>query len=127
MTDSSVPAVIETLYVALRPYLLSLGSETQLTTPGEVQEAMGCLKVQQGSGPERVSEQDMVCLRNRGVSLISRNFKEVLRTHHFPQTWKHAGAISILKQGKDPALPSSNRPISLLETIVKLFERNPTS
>ena len=31
--------------------------------------------------------------------------------------------ISILKPGKDPALPSSFRPISLLDTIGKLFEK----
>jgi len=31
--------------------------------------------------------------------------------------------ISILKPGKDPALPSSYRPISLLDTIGKLFEK----
>jgi len=30
--------------------------------------------------------------------------------------------ISILKPGKDPALPSSYRPISILDTIGKLFE-----
>jgi hypothetical protein len=31
--------------------------------------------------------------------------------------------ISILKPGKDPALPSSFRPISLLHTVGKLFEK----
>ena len=31
--------------------------------------------------------------------------------------------ISVLKPGKDPALPSSYRPISLLDTIGKLFEK----
>ena len=31
--------------------------------------------------------------------------------------------ISILKPGKDPALPSSYRPISLLDRIGELFER----
>jgi hypothetical protein len=31
--------------------------------------------------------------------------------------------ISILKLGKDPALPSSYQPISLLDTIGKLFEK----
>jgi hypothetical protein len=31
--------------------------------------------------------------------------------------------ISILKPGNDPALPSSYRPISLLDTIGKLFEK----
>ena len=32
--------------------------------------------------------------------------------------------ISILKPGKDPAQHSSCRPISLLDTIGKLFEKN---
>ena len=35
--------------------------------------------------------------------------------------WKHARVISVLKPGKDPALPSSYRHISLLYTIGKLF------
>ena len=48
-------------------------------------------------------------------------FNAVLRTHHFPRVWKHARVISILKPGKDPALPSSYRPINLLDTIGKLF------
>ncbi|WP_431309756.1 reverse transcriptase domain-containing protein, partial [Klebsiella pneumoniae] len=37
--------------------------------------------------------------------------------------WKHARIVSILKPGKDPALPSSYRPMSLLDTIGKLFEK----
>jgi hypothetical protein len=37
--------------------------------------------------------------------------------------WKHAHVISILTPGKDPALPSSYRPISLLDTIGKIFEK----
>ena len=49
-------------------------------------------------------------------------FNAILLTHHFPTAWKHVRVISILKPGKDPALPSSYRPISLLDTIGKLFE-----
>jgi hypothetical protein len=56
------------------------------------------------------------------VSLLVQIFNAVLLTHHFPTVWKHARFISILKPGKDPALPSSCRPISLLDTIGKLFE-----
>jgi hypothetical protein len=37
--------------------------------------------------------------------------------------WKPAQVISILKPGKDPALPSSYRFISLLDVIGKLFEK----
>jgi hypothetical protein len=37
--------------------------------------------------------------------------------------WKHARVISVLKPGKDPALLSSYQPISLLDTIGKVFEK----
>jgi hypothetical protein len=37
--------------------------------------------------------------------------------------WEHARVISILKLGKDPALSSSYQPISLFDTIGKLFEK----
>jgi hypothetical protein len=43
---------------------------------------------------------------------------------YFPSAWKNARVVSILKPGKDPALPSSYRPISLLGTVGKLFEKN---
>jgi len=62
-------------------------------------------------------------LPQRAVSLLVQIFNAVLLTHHFPSVWKHARVISILKPGKDPALPSSYRPISLLDTIGKLFEK----
>jgi hypothetical protein len=61
-------------------------------------------------------------LPQRTVSLV-QIFNEVLLTHHFHSVWKHARVISILKPRKFPALPSSVRPISLLVTICKLFEK----
>ena len=48
-------------------------------------------------------------------SFLARIFNAVLRTHHVPQTWKYARVISILKRGKDPALPYSHRSLSLLD------------
>jgi hypothetical protein len=57
------------------------------------------------------------------ASLLAQIFNAVLRTTHFPTVWKHARVISILKPGKDPALPSFYWPISLLDTIGKLFEK----
>ena len=47
----------------------------------------------------------------------------ILLTHHFPSLWKHAWVTCILKPRKDPVLPSSCRPISLLDSISKLFEK----
>jgi hypothetical protein len=48
----------------------------------------------------------------------------VLRTHHFPSAWKHARVISILKPGKDPAQPSSYRPISLWTRLANCLRRS---
>jgi hypothetical protein len=60
-------------------------------------------------------------LPHRAVSLLVQIFNAALLTHYFPAVWKHARAISILKPGKDPALPASYRPI--LDTIGELFEK----
>jgi len=123
VTDPSVPAVIETVDVALRSYLLSPASEPQLTTPDEVHEAIKGFKVGKAPGPNGIPNSALKDLPKRAVSLLARIFNAVLCTHHFPQTWKHARVISILKPGKDLALPSSYRSIRILDTIGKLFEK----
>jgi Reverse transcriptase (RNA-dependent DNA polymerase) len=42
---------------------------------------------------------------------------------YFPAAWKVGKIIAIPKPGKDPAIPTNYRPISLLSNIGKLFER----
>jgi len=123
VTDPSVPAVIKTVQVELRSYFLSPASEPRLTTPDEVHEAIRGLKVSKAPGLNGVLNMALKHLPRRAVSLLARIFNAVIRNHHFPHTRKHARVISILKPGKDPALPSSYRPINLLDTIGKLFEK----
>jgi hypothetical protein len=50
-------------------------------------------------------------------------FNAVLLRQYFQSAWKHARVVSILKQRKEPALPSSYRPVSLLDTISKVLEK----
>jgi len=114
VTDPSVPAVIEKVDVAQRSSFLSPAGEPQLITPDAVHDVIRGLKV---------SNRALKHLPTRAVSLLAPIFNLVLRTHHLPQTWKHARLISILKPGKNSALSSSYRPISLLDTIGKLFEK----
>jgi hypothetical protein len=97
--------------------------EPKLTDPEEVQEAIRGLKVSKAPGPNGIPNRVLKHLPRRAVSLLVLIFNAILLTHHFPTAWKHARVISILKPGKDPALPSSYRPISLLDTIGKLFEK----
>jgi len=121
LTDPSVPAVIEMVDVALRSYFLTPAGEPKLTNPDEVHEAIRCLKFSKAPGPNGIPNRVLKHLPQRTVSLLAQIFNAVLHTHHFPRVWKHTRIISILKPGKDTALPSSCRPISLLDTIGKLF------
>jgi hypothetical protein len=123
VTDPSVPAIIEMVNAELRSYSMSPASEPKLTNPEEVQEAIRVLKVSKAPGPNSVPKRALKHLPQRAVLLLVQIFNAILLTHHFPTVWKHARVISILKPGKDLALPSSYRPISLLDTIGKLSEK----
>jgi hypothetical protein len=50
-------------------------------------------------------------------------FNAVLCRQYFTSAWKHARVVSVLKREKDPMLPPSYGPISLLDTVGKLFEK----
>jgi hypothetical protein len=47
----------------------------------------------------------------------------VLRKQYFSAALKNACVVSILKPGKYSTLPSSFRPICVVETVGKLFEK----
>ena len=121
VSNPSVPAVIEMVDVALRSYFLTPASEPKLTAPDYVQEAIWGLKVSKAPGPNGIPNRALKRHPQRAVSRLVQIFNAILLTHHFPTVWQHARLISILKPGKDPALPSSYRPISLMYTIGKLF------
>ena len=122
VADPSVTAVTEMVDVALISYLMTPASEPKLTNPEEVQEANRGPKVNKAPGPNGIPNRALKHLPQRAVSLLVLIFNTILLTHHFSTAWKHARVISVLKPGKDPALPSSYRPISLFDTIGKLFE-----
>jgi hypothetical protein len=90
-----------------------------LSSPSEIQEA---LKVGEAPGLNAVSNRVLKHLPKRAITFFTKLFNSVLRRQYFPPAWKHAHVIFILKPGKDPMLPSSYRPISLLEMVGKPFE-----
>ncbi|GBP28745.1 RNA-directed DNA polymerase from mobile element jockey [Eumeta japonica] len=54
---------------------------------------------------------------------MTRLFNGILRTGHFPKNWEMGRVIAVPKAGKGPRLATSQRPITLLSHIDKLFER----
>jgi hypothetical protein len=108
---------------ALQAYSSAPASEPKLTNPAEVQDAIRGLKASKAPGPIGIPNRALKHLPQRAVSLLAAIFNAALLAQYFPSVWKHARIVSILKPGKDPALPSSYRPISLFDTISKLFEK----
>jgi hypothetical protein len=112
VTAHSVPAVIEMVDVTLG----------KVDRPEEVHEAIRGLKLGKATGSNGIPNRDLKRLKKREVNLLVLIFNALLYIHHFPPVWKHARVISILTPGKDPAQPTSYRPISLIDTIGKFFE-----
>jgi hypothetical protein len=118
--DQSDPAVIEKVTDVLQAYSYAPANEPQLTNPMEVQDAIRCVKVGKSPGPNVLPNRALKHLPQRGLVAV---LNVALLAQYFPPVWKHPRVISILKPGKDPSLPSSCRPISLLDTIGKMFEK----
>lgn len=74
-------------------------------------------------GPDFFSPRAIKHLPYRALVLILHIFNAILRLGYFPEKWKVARVIMILKPGKDPALAPSYRPISILSVFSKLIER----
>jgi hypothetical protein len=123
VNDPSDPVVIEKVTEVLQAYSHAPASEHQLTNPMEVQDAIRGLKVGKAPGSNGLSARALKHLPQRAISLLVAIFNAALLAQYFPPVWRHARVISVLKPGKHSSLPSSYRPISLLDTIGKLFEK----
>lgn len=56
-------------------------------------------------------------------SMLTKVLNRCLELAYFPNQWKLAKVVPVLKPGKDPTCPKSYRPISLLSALSKVFER----
>ncbi|KAJ2937340.1 hypothetical protein O0L34_g19223 [Tuta absoluta] len=59
----------------------------------------------------------------RSIATVTRIYNGILRTVHFPDAWKLGRVIMLPKPGKNTLKPESYRPITLLPTISKVFEK----
>lgn len=62
-------------------------------------------------------------LSRKSYRFLAAIFTKCFQLEYFPTRWKIGKVIPILKPGKDPTLPTSYRPITLLSAISKIFER----
>ncbi|GFT71472.1 RNA-directed DNA polymerase from mobile element jockey [Trichonephila clavipes] len=93
------------------------------TKPSELLQYIKKLKIKKAPGNDKITNKMVLNFPISIIFQLTNLINKILYTGHFPQAWKTATVIPILKPGKDPTLATSHRPISLLPVLSKLAER----
>ena len=86
-------------------------------------EALAKTKPSSAAGPDDVLSIYLKHLPPAFLTFFSQLCLTLYSHHHFPSAWKLATYHPIPKAGKDVSYPTHLRPISLLSTLSKLYER----
>ena len=80
-------------------------------------------KVDRVPSPNGMLNRILRNLPRKVITFLTKVFNMVMKWQHYSAVWKHVPMISLLKSGKELILPLSYRPISLLDTEEKFFEK----
>ena len=100
-----------------------LSEEVLETNLNEVRTILKKFKNMKAPGDDGIFYILIKRLPENSLNFLVKIFNRCLALAHFPTKWKNAKVTPILKPEKNPAEASSYRPISLLSSISKLFER----
>jgi ribonuclease HI len=93
-------------------------------TPAEVTRAIDSLPSKKAVGPDNIPNELLKMGKSQISPFLTPLFNACLRQGHFPREWKTAVTAIIRKAGKaDYSDPNAYRPIALLCTLGKLFEK----
>lgn len=91
--------------------------------PSEVRQEIEMLNTKKSPGYDKIDALVLKNLPKKGILFLTMLFNSILRLQHFPIQWKCAEIIMIHKPNKPENNLTSYRPISLLSTFSKIFER----
>lgn len=118
LTESKVLASIHNMN-----YFKPVISELDLPKPIEIIKSIKNLKSRKSPGVDKINNILLKNLPKKAIVFMNSIFRACFKLQYYPTVWKHAKIIAIPKLGKDVALASSYRPISLLSSISKILER----
>ena len=75
------------------------------------------------TGPDEIHYQMLKHLPESSLQTLLNIFNDIWTTGDFPEDWRLATIIPIPKPGKDPAEPTTYRPIALTSCLCKALER----
>jgi hypothetical protein len=91
--------------------------------PCDLQKLLNSLKLKKACGIDGIPNECLRHLPKRPIVHLTHLINHCIRLSHFPAPWKEAKVIALLEPGKDPKFPQNLRPISLLSSTDKVFEK----
>lgn len=101
-------------------------SVTSNQTPfseSELKKAIFHFKINKSPGPDNIDHYQIRSLYNCNSSIFLNMYNSLLELNYFPVAWKRGELVFFRKEGRDPTLASSYRPITLLPILGKVFEK----
>jgi hypothetical protein len=98
-------------------------SPPERVRPCDIKKLIKSLKLRKACGIDGIPNECLRHLPRRPLVHLTHLFNHCIRLSHFQNSWKEAKVITLPKPGKDPKFPQNLRPISLLSTTGKLFEK----
>lgn len=127
LTLNNISTVEETVNSTVNIFFDNLlpvpNHQVNLITPRQVISFIKKSKCKKSPGNDRINNRVLKMLPKKAIVYMTFIFNCCNRLGYYPLAWKHASVIAIPKPNKNLSDPSSYRPISLLSSISKIFER----
>ncbi|GFX64664.1 RNA-directed DNA polymerase from mobile element jockey [Trichonephila clavipes] len=94
-----------------------------LTSPSEVRGIIKKLQNRKAAGPDQIPNIAFKYFTQNALTHLTKLHNQCLIKNHFPTLWKQANVIMLAKPNQDRTYPQGYRPISLINTTAKIFER----
>lgn len=96
---------------------------TDYISPKQIKTIIKKLPTGKAPGHDNISNMALRNLPDNIITQLSYIFTASIRTSYFPTNWKKAIIVMIPKPNKNHSKPENYRPISLLTSISKVFEK----
>lgn len=89
----------------------------------DVKEMIDSSKIKKAAGFDGITNRVVKNCPVDLIEIIAKIYSSCLKIGYFPTSWKKGKIIAIAKPCKNPELPGSYRPITLLPVLGKMFEK----